>query len=70
DSPAARQAAYWRDALAGVPEELALPTDRPRPATPSYRGDTVTAELPAALVTALDGLVAESGATMFMVVHA
>ncbi|TXS22943.1 amino acid adenylation domain-containing protein, partial [Streptomyces sp. adm13(2018)] len=70
DSLAARQAAYWRDALAGVPEELALPTDRPRPATPSYRGDTVTAELPTALVTALDGLVAESGATMFMVVHA
>ncbi|MFJ7984098.1 amino acid adenylation domain-containing protein [Streptomyces sp. NPDC096351] len=70
ESLAARQAAYWRDRLAGLPEELALPTDRPRPASPSYRGDTVTAELPAALVTALDGLVAESGATMFMVVHA
>ncbi|MFD7962487.1 amino acid adenylation domain-containing protein [Streptomyces zaomyceticus] len=70
NSLAARQAAYWQEALAGLPEELALPTDRPRPATPSYRGDTVTAELPPELVTALDRLVAESGATMFMVVHA
>ncbi|MEU2080240.1 AMP-binding protein, partial [Streptomyces sp. NPDC013489] len=62
--------AYWRDNLAGLPEELTLPTDRPRPATPSYEGDTVTAELPAELVTALDRLVADTGATMFMVVHA
>ncbi|MFD8644801.1 amino acid adenylation domain-containing protein [Streptomyces zaomyceticus] len=69
-SLAARQAAYWRETLAGLPEELALPTDRPHPATPSYRGDTVTVDLPAELVKALDRLVAESGATMFMVVHA
>ncbi|MFV6028666.1 amino acid adenylation domain-containing protein [Streptomyces sp. NPDC056264] len=69
-SLAARQAAYWRENLAGLPEELTLPTDRPRPATPSYEGDTVTAELPAELVTALDRLVADTGATMFMVVHA
>ncbi|MCD2462850.1 amino acid adenylation domain-containing protein [Streptomyces sp. MBT42] len=69
-SVAARQAGYWRENLAGLPEELTLPTDRPRPATPSYEGDTVTAELPAELVTALDRLVADTGATMFMVVHA
>ncbi|MFE6856216.1 condensation domain-containing protein, partial [Streptomyces sp. NPDC057674] len=69
-SLAARQAAYWRENLAGLPEELTLPTDRPRPATPSYEGDTVTADLPAELVTALDRLVADTGATMFMVVHA
>ncbi|MFJ3766261.1 amino acid adenylation domain-containing protein [Streptomyces sp. NPDC090082] len=69
-SLAARQSAFWREALAGLPEELALPTDRPRPAVPTHRGDTVTAALPAGLVARLDRLAADSGATMFMVVHA
>uniref|UniRef100_UPI00210E8C6A non-ribosomal peptide synthetase n=1 Tax=Streptomyces sp. ODS05-4 TaxID=2944939 RepID=UPI00210E8C6A len=69
-SVSARQSAYWREALAGLPAEPALPFDKPRPAVPSHRGDTVTSVLPEELVTRLDRLVAESGATMFMVVHA
>ena len=35
------QLAYWRDALAGMPAELTLPADRPRPAAASYRGAMV-----------------------------
>ncbi|MGC5365454.1 amino acid adenylation domain-containing protein, partial [Streptomyces sp. DT24] len=69
-SLAHRQAAYWREALSGVPEEPALPTDRPRPATPSHAGGTVETELPSALVAGLERVARESGATMFMVVHA
>src|SRR6185295_1830244 len=35
------QAAYWKAALAGVPELLELPTDRPRPARQDHAGGTV-----------------------------
>src|SRR5207245_1435554 len=38
DSPLARQLGFWRAALAEMPEELDLPTDRPRPPEASYRG--------------------------------
>ncbi len=33
-----RQLAFWRQALAGAPDALELPTDRPRPAVISFRG--------------------------------
>ena len=42
-----QQVAWWRDALAGAPPELALPADRPRPPAASYRGHTVPLEVPA-----------------------
>ncbi|NDJ57520.1 amino acid adenylation domain-containing protein [Enterobacteriaceae bacterium 4M9] len=41
DDPQSRQnqqLAWWREALRGLPEELPLLTDRPRPAHPSYQG--------------------------------
>ena len=41
DSVIARQLAYWRDALPELPEQLELPTDRPRPAVASHRGGSV-----------------------------
>lgn len=46
-------AAHWRTALAGAPEAVALPADRPAPAIQSHRGDTVGRVLPRALA---DGL--------------
>ena len=39
--PGGTQLDYWRDPLAGLPDQLELPTDRPRPAVASYRGDRV-----------------------------
>ncbi|EUA30842.1 condensation domain protein [Mycobacterium xenopi 3993] len=37
-SPIAGQLAYWEQALAGLPERLELPTDRPYPAVADQRG--------------------------------
>ncbi|MCP2339576.1 non-ribosomal peptide synthetase [Actinomadura rupiterrae] len=66
----AEQIAYWKAALDRLPEELALPADRPRPAEASYRGGTFTFELDSGLHGALLGLARESGASLFMVMQA
>ncbi|MER5649307.1 amino acid adenylation domain-containing protein [Streptosporangium sp. NPDC002524] len=66
-SPHARQLAYWAKALSGMPEEIPLPVDRPRPATVGQRGGTTTWELPAPLVGRLRGLARGAQASMFMV---
>ncbi|MDG6106888.1 non-ribosomal peptide synthetase [Dactylosporangium aurantiacum] len=70
DSEAARQLAFWRDALAGVPDELTLPADRPRPAEPSYDGAVVTFEVPAGLHARLETLARTGDASMFMLLQA
>ncbi|WP_051637413.1 non-ribosomal peptide synthase/polyketide synthase [Rhodococcus sp. UNC363MFTsu5.1] len=70
DSTAARQIDYWTAALAGVPEVLALPTDRRRPAVPSYRGGTVECELDTAAYAAVKALARSTNSTPFMVLHA
>ncbi|MBX6389088.1 MAG: amino acid adenylation domain-containing protein, partial [Frankia sp.] len=69
-SLARRQLDYWRDALAGLPEEIVLPTDRPRPARPSWRGGTVTGRLSAQAAAGLRAAARESGASLFMTAHA
>ena len=49
DSPIAAQLAYWEEALAGMPERLQLPTDRPYPPVADYRGASVAVDWPAEL---------------------
>ncbi|MEU6460203.1 amino acid adenylation domain-containing protein, partial [Streptomyces sp. NPDC047065] len=70
ESLEATQIAYWREALQGAPEELRLPTDRPRPTVPSHRGHAITFHLPATVHEELTGLAREQGVTSFMVVQA
>ncbi|WPO76489.1 non-ribosomal peptide synthetase [Streptomyces sp. KN37] len=67
DGDLAGQMAYWREQLAGAPDLLPLPTDRPRPAVQSFRGATHHFTLPAELVTDLDALAREHEASLFMV---
>jgi hypothetical protein len=66
----AQQVGYWRQMLAGAPEELALPASRPRPAVPSHRGHAVSLHIPAEVHRDLAVLARSRGVTMFMVVHA
>ncbi len=66
----AAQLAYWEQALAGMPERLQLPTDRPYPAVADYRGATVAVDWPAQLQRRVARLAREHSATSFMVVQA
>ncbi len=67
DSLAARQLAFWREALRGAPDLLDLPLDRPRPAVAGHRGDAVPFDLPAPAHAALTRLARTAGCTPFMV---
>ena len=59
------QLAWWREALAGAPEVLELPMDRPRPAVRTSRGGRTDMEIPG-LAGALRTLARREGATLFM----
>ena len=69
-SAIARQLAYWTDALKGLPDQIDLPSDRPRPAVSSYRGGSVALALSAELHRGLLVLARGSGASLFMVLQA
>ncbi|HVV25120.1 MAG TPA: condensation domain-containing protein, partial [Pseudonocardiaceae bacterium] len=63
------QLAYWTGLLAGVPDHLALPTDRPRPPTGTYRGESVPLSVPAEVHRAMTALARRHTASLFMVVQ-
>ncbi len=66
----AAQVGYWEGALAGMPEHLQLPTDRPYPPVADYRGATVAVAWPAELQQQVARVAREHNATSFMVVQA
>ncbi|MEU0427438.1 amino acid adenylation domain-containing protein [Streptomyces canus] len=61
----AQQRERWCTVLRGDLPVLRLPTDRPRPAEPTYRGDSVAAVLPSDLVERLRDVGRRNGATVF-----
>ncbi|CDG85848.1 non-ribosomal peptide synthetase [Janthinobacterium agaricidamnosum] len=61
-----RQAAYWRQTLAGAPVLLELPLNRPRPARQDYAGATLALAFDARLTAALKALSRRHGTTLHM----
>ncbi|CCQ18482.1 putative non-ribosomal peptide synthetase, partial [Rhodococcus sp. AW25M09] len=64
------QLAYWLRALADMPAQLELPSDRPRPQVASGIGATVSFEVQAELHSRIKEFAHDHDATAFMVVHA
>ena len=60
------QIAYWKRALQGAPALLALPTDHPRPARQSFRGDSLDVAIPDQLLAQFRELCRAHQATLFM----
>ncbi|MCY0944317.1 non-ribosomal peptide synthetase [Streptomyces antarcticus] len=60
---------HWRAALEGMPTVLDLPADRPRPAEPTGRGESLTATLDADAFGRLAALGEERGASLLMVLQ-
>ncbi|WP_082393004.1 amino acid adenylation domain-containing protein [Nocardia arizonensis] len=69
ESLAAVQLAFWRTALADVPEELPLPYDRPRTAQPTHAAHSTRVAVPDDIRGGLLELASEHGASLFMVLH-
>ncbi|MBD0387993.1 MAG: non-ribosomal peptide synthetase, partial [Nostoc sp. C3-bin3] len=64
-SPLQTQLAYWQKQLDGI-SVLNLPTDRVRPAVPTYKGAKQFLELPQSLTQALERLSYQEDVTLFM----
>ncbi|REG13822.1 AMP-binding enzyme, partial [Archangium gephyra] len=61
-----QQISYWKQQLAGAPQTLELPTDKPRPAVQSFRGAQVPVRLSKDLSERLLQLCQREGVTPFM----
>ncbi|MEC0180497.1 amino acid adenylation domain-containing protein [Paenibacillus peoriae] len=65
-----KQLAYWHNVLKGLPDQIDLPADYPRPSEASYRGDTVALRIAPELHEQLLRLAREGRASLFMVLQA
>ncbi|WP_282781715.1 non-ribosomal peptide synthetase, partial [Nocardia sp. CC201C] len=70
ESVLARQRRYWVAQLDGLPEVMALPTDRPRAAVASHRGAKHAFAVEPEVVAQLRELAHTGGVTVFMIFHA
>src|SRR5258708_16140313 len=69
NSAMSRQLAYWRHRLAGLPEELELPTDRLRPVVGTYRGERICFRIQPELHGRLLSLAIKAQASLYMVLQ-
>ncbi|MFX0580327.1 amino acid adenylation domain-containing protein [Nocardia nepalensis] len=69
ESPMAQQIRYWSDRLDGLPDQLPLPADRPRPPTASLRAGAIYREFDAELTAGIDALASANQSTRFQVLH-
>ena len=60
------QLQYWREQLGDNPPVLELPTDRPRPLVPTYKGSFITCEIGKDLLEALKDLSRREGVSLYM----
>ncbi len=60
------QVSYWKQQLSGNLPVLQLPTDRPRPAVPTFQGATYSFAIPASLSSELKKLSRQESVTLFM----
>ncbi|HEX2187796.1 MAG TPA: amino acid adenylation domain-containing protein [Longimicrobiaceae bacterium] len=58
--------AYWKDALTGADPVLELSTDRPRPASMSFRGGSLRTRMPPEVARAARAFARESGVTLYV----
>ncbi|MFE7796364.1 amino acid adenylation domain-containing protein [Nocardia sp. NPDC057440] len=70
NSLSARQIAYWQHELAGLPGQLELPVDRPRPVVATNNGAVLAFDLDAEVHQLLRDVAQQHNSTLFMVVHA
>ena len=60
------QLSFWKEQLEGAPAVTELPSDRSRPAVPSYRGSAMPLEIPPRTARELASVASSAGGTLFM----